>query len=176
MDRLVGDQLLQEGRRRLPGDAPQVQEADIEPGLQQVAQVVVERFQGRRLAQQRQQVGTHVDQELHPFGQHIELGQKPQPRRHQGLAQSPLRRQTLGLLFGFMPFRDLGLDRVAVGPELLGQERQKLGPALLVQLQIGFAQARRAHARGDLAAARGQAVGHELAQRFGIAQGRVRPL
>jgi hypothetical protein len=45
MHRLVLDQLFQQRRRRVPGDALQFEEADVEPGRQARFQLAVERRQ-----------------------------------------------------------------------------------------------------------------------------------
>ncbi len=53
---LVGDQLLEDRRGRIPVDPPDVEKAAVEPGLKQILQIRVERQQGRLRRQGAQQV------------------------------------------------------------------------------------------------------------------------
>ena len=75
MHRLVGDQFLQERGRRVPGDARQIQEAGVEPGGQQLAQVGVEAIERRGPVLEREQVGPEIYQKFNAFRQGIELGE-----------------------------------------------------------------------------------------------------
>ena len=63
--RLVLDQLLDQRGRRVPADAAQVQEGDVEPGGEQVFELGIERQQALVGLEVRQQLGAQVDQEAH---------------------------------------------------------------------------------------------------------------
>ena len=63
--RLVLDQLLDQRGRRVPADAAQVEEGDVEPGGEQVLELGVQRQQALVALQVRQQFGAQVDQEAH---------------------------------------------------------------------------------------------------------------
>ena len=111
--RLVGDQLLQHRRGRLPVDAPQLQEAAVEPRPQQVAQVGVERLQRRLGAQVVQQLPAHGDQRRGAARRHVDAAQQFLPGRVGGLGE--LRRVLRGSV------GQIGLGGPAQ-PVLLGQE------------------------------------------------------
>ena len=88
MHRLVGDQLFEQCGGRVPGNAFEIQESDIEPGGQQVAKVIVQQPKVGILASQDiSEVRPHIDQKLYTFGQCVELGQKSDPFGLQGAAQ-----------------------------------------------------------------------------------------
>jgi regulator of protease activity HflC (stomatin/prohibitin superfamily) len=65
--RLVLDQLLDQRRGRVPADAAQLQEADVEPGGEHVLHLDVQRAQAPVGLQVRLQVGAQVDQEADAF-------------------------------------------------------------------------------------------------------------
>jgi hypothetical protein len=87
MHRLVLDQLFQQRRRRVPGDALQFEEADVEPGREARFQLAVERRQAGLLVEVAQQVGAQVDEELDALRDGVELRQDADARRAQRGAQ-----------------------------------------------------------------------------------------
>src|SRR5581483_12032688 len=69
----IDAELLEQGGRRIPGDAFELEEADIEPSGQQRLQVGFQRRETALLAYQLEQLGAHVDQEFDPLRQGVEL-------------------------------------------------------------------------------------------------------
>jgi hypothetical protein len=80
VDRLVGDQLLEQHRRDVPGDPARLQKADVEPGDEQALQIRLKGIEGGVGTAQPQELGAHVDQELDARKQGVELGQERDPR------------------------------------------------------------------------------------------------
>ena len=101
--RLVGDQLLEQRRRRPPVDAHQVEEADIEPGAEQRAQVLAQHPRRGVGPAQDQQLGAQVDHELHALRHADELVQQPHGGRFERLAQGARR------LLGGAPALDVAI-------------------------------------------------------------------
>ena len=151
---LVGDQLLEQGGRRIPGDALQLEEPDVEPGRETRFEFAVERTQHRVGLAVTQEVGTQVNEELHALWQSIELGQNAQAR---GAQRSPQRRLggPLGIAAdgGLVGRVRLG-DALGLRPELGSDEAQESRPPGIGQGLIGFGQTCGALARRNLAAER----------------------
>ena len=168
MHGLVGHDLFQHQGRGSPGDALQLQEADVEPGVQQVLEIAFQGRHGRIVARQRQQLGPQIDQELHAFGQGVELGQQALAGAFQGIAQG---------MFGPIAGGDVGgggdgghgaIDAGGVGAEFIGQHMQEALAALGVQTEVGPPQGGGAGAGRDFAAFFVQTVAHLAAQDLGV--------
>ncbi len=110
MHRFVSDDLVEDGRRRLPVDAAQHQEAAVEPRRQQMAQIAVDR-RHRRIAG-CDQVPAHGNNFSGGAGRQIQAPEELQPRTFHGPLQ--------------------GSDRSRAGPveECLG------GPCDLVSIRL----------------------------------------
>ncbi len=88
--RLVLDQLLDQRGRRVPADAAQLEEADVEPGREHVLHLGIQRQQAPVGLQVRQHLGAHVHQEAHAIGSTAEALQQAPARRHRRAAQAHL--------------------------------------------------------------------------------------
>ena len=70
----------QQDRRRIPGNAMQLEESHVEPGAEPRFQFAVKRAQRRIFLQETQQIGPHVDKKLDPLRNRVELGEDAQTR------------------------------------------------------------------------------------------------
>ena len=175
MDRLVARELFEERGRRIPGDALHFEEADIEPAGEQVLEVELERGERRVLLGELHQLGAHVDQELHAFGQRVELGQELDARRLERAAQGPFAAQPLVVGLGAAQPLPGGLDRRPVDIELGREHAQEALAPPLVEREIGAPQRRRARPGRDLAAFPVEAVAQLHPQPVGILAGEIGP-
>ena len=152
MHRFVLHQPFEQRRGRLPGDALELQKADVEPRVEARFELAVEGLELGVVAQEAQQVGAQVDQKLDPLRDGVELGQDADPARAHRHAQArfgvPLRGGAdLRLILG------VGLgDARRVGAEFERDHAQESMATVVVEFEIGLRQPRRALARGDLAA------------------------
>ena len=71
--RLVDHQLLEQCGRRFPGDALQLEKADVEPVGEQPLQILLEPAQQRVAPPEVDQLGAAIDEEFDPFGKRVEL-------------------------------------------------------------------------------------------------------
>ena len=165
MDRFIVDQLFQQRRRTVPVDPLQLQEADVEPGTQQTAQIAVQRREHLVCAAHRQQEAAQVHEELLAVGNRGELRQQPQPRRLQRLAQRCLGAGAFGDVLGRLYFGESVGHGIGIGIEAR-QRAQKRCPALLIRRKVGLGQLCRPVACADLAAPAGEACLHLRLQRL----------
>ena len=134
----IFDELFQQRGRRVPGNALQFQEADIEPRREPVLEFAIERLQFLVVPQEAQQIDAHVDKELDALGNGIELGEDADAPRAHGHAQPslgvPLSRRTDRALIGLVgPGHLLGIRA-----ELERDQAQEAMPPLVVKLEIGL--------------------------------------
>ena len=150
---LVFDQLLEQRRGRGPGDALQLEEADIEPGRQASLQLAIERLEQRVFGDEAQQIRAQVDQELDALRNGVELGQDAQPARaHRGAQPGlgiPLCGRADRRLVGLVGARHLA----RVGAEFVRDQLQEGVAAGGVEAQVGLGKAAGALARRHLTAA-----------------------
>ena len=121
------------------------------------------------------QFGAPVDEELHPFGQRVELAQQGDPRRLQRGAQRPLGSGALVRSRGVDQRTAAAVDFVVVDIEFAGEQLQKTLAPARIERQIGAAEIGGAGARRDLAAAPVEAAQHLLAQPVGVVGGDLGP-
>ena len=138
MHGFIFDELFQQRGRRVPGNALQFQEADIEPRREPVLEFAIERLQFLVVPQEAQQIDAHVDEELDALGNGIELGEDADAPRAHGHAQPslgvPLSRRTDRALIGLVgPGHLLGIRA-----ELERDQAQEAMPPLVVKLEIGL--------------------------------------
>jgi hypothetical protein len=115
--RLIGDQLLQHRRRRLPIDPPQLEKAAVEPRGEQMLQVGIEQLQFRLVAQMRGDLAAHRDQCAGATGRHVHPPQQFLPGRIGGLRE---RGRRLRRAVGEVVFRR-GAQRRFVGLKFRGE-------------------------------------------------------
>ena len=162
VDRFVADDLFQDARRGVPVDRPQQQEAAIEPGLEQMAEIGVDRAVALAVGlEQRQQALAQRDQ----FGG---------AARREVQATEQLLARRLGVVLE--PRQGLGVGRLEKCCGRIGQRllirRELIRQHLEEALRVGVAQAaeaaqdlgRQAHAggfaaRGDRARGRAPPAG-----------------
>ena len=173
MHRLVFDQLLDDRRRRVPGDLAELQEAHVEPARQQRFQIRFEVGERLVLGRELEQGGAHVDQELHPVGQRVELGQQPEPRRLQRGAELALAALAPAPVVELVEPHRGGGDGLAVGVELGAENAEEARAPLRGERHVGAAERGGAGPRGDLAAATLQAGAHLPAHPVGVAPGEI---
>ncbi len=158
MDCLVSDQLFEQRGRRLPSDALELQEPDVEPRGKPGLQLSVQRREFLVFIQKTQQVRPQVNQELRALRQCIELGHDAHARRTQRRAQRglriPLARRPERRAIGFIGRG----DGLRIGSELAGDHAQELMPPGITQPGIGLAKLGGTLTCGELAAERGCAV------------------
>ena len=173
MHRLVFDQLLDDRRRGVPGDLPEFEKADVEPVGQQRFEVGLEIRIRRVPRREVEQGGAHVDEELHPVGERVELGQQAQPRRFQRRAELALALLAPAPVVELVEAHRGGGDRLAVGVELGGEDAQEPRPPAGGERHIGAAERRRAGPRRHFAAAAFEAGAHLPAHPVGVAFGQI---
>ena len=79
--RLIADDLLQHDRRRRPVDPPQHQEAAIEPGREQMHEIVIDGTQVVAMIERIHQLLAHADQRGSASGREIESAEEFLPAR-----------------------------------------------------------------------------------------------
>ena len=150
--RLVLHQALEHVGRAVPGDALQLQQRHVEPRGEQTLQFQVERSEQRVVAQEIEQLGAQVDEEMHAGVGSRELGEDAAAGAAQALAQRRFRlpllvaaaRRAVGVVGG--------VDALGLGAELGEQDAQESPPAVFVELGIGLGELGGALARAHLAA------------------------
>ena len=153
MHGLVGHELLEHERRRLPGDPPQFQEAGVEPALEQPVQFDLQHFERGLLRQQSQQVGAQIDEELHAFRQQVELHEELRARGVERYAQPCFRAAQLRVVGRNLHGGDGLFEPVAIGRKLVRDEIEDGGALRQVRAAVERCDFRGPLARGNLAAA-----------------------
>ena len=137
MHGLVRDELLEERGGRVPGDATQLEQPDVEEGGELGLELVVEVGKLRVVARDPQHVGAEVDEELHPALEPAEQPQQAVGRGGERVAQAPLRGPTLG---GRCRYRRQGSDRIVdrgrIGPEVAREHEREVAPAVVRQRDV----------------------------------------
>ena len=113
----------------------------------------VQRLQANILRREHHQLGAQIHQKLHPLAELVELAEKLDPRRHQGLAQIALGAASFDLVAGFLARQMAAVHRFGLHVVVPRQNLEEAPPALGIQHQIGLAQIRGAGAGRYLAAA-----------------------
>jgi hypothetical protein len=119
--RLIADDLLQEARRRRPVDAAEHQEAAIEPGREQVEEVIVDHGEIVAMIHGVDELLAHAHQRRRSAGGEVEAAEQLEPSRLGGameLGGGEVRRRGL-------PGRDRRAEPRAVGSEAPRQHLEK---------------------------------------------------
>ena len=140
--RFVLDEFLQKRRRRFPGDAFQIEKADIEPGGEQRMNVGIQRLQAYVFRREQHQLGAQVHQKLHALTELVELAQELDPRGHQDLAQVALGVSPLGFVTGFLAHLYGSIHSARIHVVVPGQNLEEAPSPFWVECQIGLAQLR----------------------------------
>src|SRR6185312_481662 len=172
--RLIDDELLEERSGRVPRDARQLEEADIEPAREQCLQVELEPGQHRIAPRHRHKLGAHVDQEFDAFGERVELRQERDTWRLQRQAQFALNLAPRALTGGVDQSLAELADSRMVDVELLGEEAQEALAPGGVEGQIRAAEIGGARTTRDGAAACLEAGAQLPAQMLGIVARQLR--
>jgi len=100
------ERLYKLGNDATPDGSPELEEAGIEPALQQTIELDLEQLQGGLLRQQREQIRAQIDEEFDAVGQHVELRKKMCARRIKRCAQLRFRSAELGVTCCPLPRHD----------------------------------------------------------------------
>ena len=159
MHGFVAHQFFQQRRRRVPVDAAQFEEADIEPARQQRFQIRLQRQQAWCPGAEVDQFGAEIDQEFHTIGDGGELRQQLQARRLQRPAQADQRGGAILAVRALAQGRQGGIDGRGIGIEF-GQPLKESSPSRRIEGEVALRQLGGPVARRNLAAARGEAGAH----------------
>ncbi len=125
MHRLVGNQLFQHRRRRLPVDPPQLEKAAVEPGGEEMLEIGIEQLQLRLVVQMGGDLASHRDQRAGAASRHVHAPQQLLPGRiagpcergrgfRRGGGEITLRRRAQCRLVGLKFSRKMALEAVPV--------------------------------------------------------------
>ncbi len=120
-------------------------------------------------------MGPHVDQELDPVGQRVELSQQLDPGRFERFSQQRLAIAPGVVVSSPAEVFDGGIDLRRVNVELMGQDAEKPLPPHGVQRQIDMPQGRGPGPGRNLTAPGFQTVPHLLVKGFQVGVGKVGP-
>ena len=133
MHRLVRDQLLEERRRCLPGDAAQRQQPDIEHRRELCLELAFEIAEPGVDARDAKQIGAQVDEELHSAFESGEQAQQSIRGRSQRVAEASLGTSTI---VAALQRTDRVVDGRGIGPEVAREHEQQVEATVVGQRDV----------------------------------------
>ena len=127
--RLVLDDLLEHEGGRAPVDAAKLKEPAVEPGAQQVEEVLVERLELRDLRQRLEQRLAHCEEIGHAVGRGVEEAEQLAARRLDRPRERGRRLRTGRRPIAF----DRRIEGGRVRAEIMGEKPEEIEPAALVE-------------------------------------------